>query len=67
MQCIEKSRFSDRHFWHGGYDKAKYAEERRDLAQRDAQVVEDSRFADTCVLQSLAASQDGLEPDETDV
>ncbi len=22
MQCIEKPRFSDRHFWHGGYDKA---------------------------------------------
>lgn len=22
MQCIEKPRFSDRHSWHGGYDKA---------------------------------------------
>ena len=21
-QCIETTRFSDRHFWHGGYDKA---------------------------------------------
>ncbi len=21
-QCIESTRFPDRHFWHGGYDKA---------------------------------------------
>ena len=23
VQAVEKQRFSDRHFWHGGYDKAK--------------------------------------------
>jgi len=22
VQCVEKARFSDRHFWHAGYDKA---------------------------------------------
>jgi len=22
VECIESTRFSDRHFWHGGYDKA---------------------------------------------
>ncbi len=22
VECIESTRFSDRHFWHGGYDEA---------------------------------------------
>ncbi len=25
VECIESTRFSDRHFWHGGYDKANNA------------------------------------------
>jgi len=24
VQCVEKARFSDRHFWHAGYDKASW-------------------------------------------
>ena len=34
VHCIEKQRFSDRHFWHGGYDKATKERDRSKIGRR---------------------------------